>query len=168
MPEYSYQAPPNNMVRVVQNIIEGYSMGAVRALSQDPPQNSLDARRSGVRRPVRVVYELHERRRGPGRQRMFIASVTDTNTTGLRGPALSPDDLHERAYLQLRPEENWAAWEAMGYTKVGEDSLGSRGQGKAAFLYHSAHPTELRGADGRPLFRMMILYDTLLPDGTYR
>lgn len=165
--EFTYQAPPNNMVRVVQNIIEGYSMGPLRALAQDPSQNSFDARRPGARGPVRVVYELHERR-GPGRRRIHILTITDSNTTGLRGPALSPDDLHERAYLQLRPEENWAAWEAMGYTKVGEDSLGSRGQGKAAFLYHSAHPTELRGPDGRPLQRMIILYDTLLPDRTYR
>ena len=85
---------------------------------------------------------------------------------------LSHEQLEERAqstgYLQLQPEENWAAWEAMGYTKVGEDSLGSRGQGKAAFLYHSRHESGLRGPGGSPLERMVILYDTLLDDGAYR
>jgi hypothetical protein len=167
----SFRATPRNMVQEVTNIVEGYRMGPLRALAQDPPQNSYDARRSGVRGPVEVAYRLYERQ-FPSGDTMHLLTVTDRNTTGLRGPALTPEQLFERAqetgYLQLGAEENWAAWEAMGYTKLGEDQLGSRGQGKAAFLFHSSHPTGLVGAGGQPLERMIIFYDTLLPDGTYR
>ena len=53
---------------------------------------------------------------------------------------------------------------AWGYTKEDEDALGSRGQGKAAFLYHSHLPPSASFCQDR----MMILYDTLLADGTYR
>jgi hypothetical protein len=159
-------APPRNMVQDVENIIEGYSMGTVRALAQDPVQNSIDARRPGAD-IVRVEYRLVQRPL-PGGEQMMLLTVTDSGTVGLRGPALSSEDLHNRAQLQLRPDENWAAWEAMGYTKIGEDALGSRGQGKAAFLYHSRHESDLTGFDGRPIDRMVILYDSLLEDGTYR
>lgn len=134
-------------------------------------QNAYDARTAGATGPVKVDYRLHRRRTSSGRH-IHLLTVTDRNTTGLRGPALSVEDLNRRGEetgaLQLRPDENWAAWEAMGYTKVGEDSLGSRGQGKAAFLYHSRHRSDVRVADGTPLERMIILYDSLLPDGTYR
>lgn len=159
-----FHTPPVNMVQAVRNIIEGYSMGAMRALGQDPPQNSYDAAAGG---PVVVDYRLHRRTLQSGEE-IHILTVTDRNTTGLRGPAISLEDLHERAHFQLAPDENWAAWEAMGYTKVGEHSLGSRGQGKAAFLYHSRHDTEVTGPDGRPLERMVMAYDSLLADGTYR
>ena len=146
-------------------------MGSLRALAQDPVQNSYDAWHPGRVGPVSVEYQLH-RRTVEDKQQVHLLTITDWNTTGLRGPALSQDDLHRRAqdtgYLQLEPHENWAAWEAMGYTKVGEDFLGSRGQGKASCLYHSRHPTGLRGPDGRMLERMLILYDTFLEDGTYR
>lgn len=166
MTDSSFMPTPANMVREVYNIVEGYQCGANRALAQDPPQNSLDAH---VRRPVAMRYVLHRRR--VNGDPMVMLSITDENTTGLRGPALSQADLEERAertgYLELARDENWAAWEAMGYTKEGEDDLGSRGQGKAAFLFHSAHPSGYTAA-GRPLERMIILYDTLLEDGTYR
>lgn len=167
----TYVAPPRNMVQEIRNIVEAYRMGPLRALAQDPVQNAVDARRSDADGPVKVEYRLYERQLDGGAS-MYILTVTDSNTTGLLGPALSPDDLHARAeetgYLQLRPDENWAAWEAMGYTKIGEDALGSRGQGKAAFLYHSCHQTGIRGPSGRPLERMIILYDSLTPDGIYR
>ena len=166
-----YTTPPRNMVQEVRNIVEGYDMGPLRALAQDPVQNAYDARRPGADGPVRIEYQLHERSQHSGMP-MFLLSVKDSNTTGLLGPALSPEDLHRRAQetgsLQLLPEENWAAWEAMGYTKVGEDALGSRGQGKASFLYHSCHPSGLRGPDGHELKRMIILYDSLTPDNVYR
>ena len=55
----------------------------------------------------------------------------------------------------------------MDYTKEGEENLGSRGQGKAAFLYHFARAAGMV-AGGRSLDRMLIIYDTLLDDGTYR
>jgi hypothetical protein len=159
------------MVQVVNNIIQGYSMGPLRALAQDPVQNALDARRAGSHGSVRVEYRLLRRRLESGNT-MHLLTVTDQNTTGLRGPVLSEQTLQERAattgYLQLMPDENWAAWEAMGYTKTGEDALGSRGQGKACFLFHSRQPASVRGPDGNQLERMMIIYDTLLEDGTYR
>lgn len=157
---------PSNMVQEVNNIIEGYRAGPNRALAQDPPQNSLDA---ATGKPVRSDYRLHER--SMNGTRMTVLTVTDSNTTGLQGPALSTYDLASRAeetgYLELSPGENWAAFEAMGYTKEGEQNLGSRGQGKAAFLYHSAHPSGF-SAGGRSLDQMAIMYDTLLDDGAYR
>jgi hypothetical protein len=159
-------APPRNMVQEVRNIIEGYSMGAVRALAQEPVQNAIDARRAGAS-IVRVEYRLIRQELEDGRE-VNLLTVTDSGTTGLRGPVLAPDDLFARETVGLLPEENWAAWEAMGYTKIGEDALGSRGQGKAAFLYHSRHESDLTMQDGRPLERMIIFYDTLLEDGTYR
>lgn len=166
-----YMAPPRNMIQDVRNIVEGYRMGPIRALSQDPVQNALDARRLGADGPVKVEYRLYERQFDGGAS-MCILTVTDSNTTGLLGPALSVDDIHARAEqtgcLQLSPDENWAAWEAMGYTKIGEDSLGSRGQGKAAFLYHSRHQTGIMGPGGHPIERMIILYDSLTPDRLYR
>jgi hypothetical protein len=166
-----YTTPPRNMVQDVRNIVEAYDMGSLRALAQDPVQNAYDARRPGVHGPVRIEYQLHERSQQSAMP-MFLLTVKDSNTTGLLGSALSPEDLHRRAEetgsLQLLPEENWAAWEAMGYTKIGEDALGSRGQGKASFLYHSCHPSGLRGPDGHELERMIILYDSLTPDNVYR
>jgi len=159
------------MVQEIHNIVEGYKMGPLRALAQDPVQNSHDARMPGVSGPVLINYDVFTRQLQSG-ETMHLLTVTDRNTTGLAGPVLSQEDLHRRAeatgYLQLEPNENWAAWEAMGYTKIGEDALGSRGQGKASFLYHSRHASGLRGPTGSSLERMIIIYDTLLSDGTYR
>ena len=170
-PPRGFMSPPSNMVQVVNNIIQGYSMGPLRALAQDPIQNALDARRVGSSGPVQVEYRIFKRRLGSG-SITHLLTVTDQNTTGLRGPVLSDQVLQERAartgYLQIEPAENWAAWEAMGYTKTGEDSLGSRGQGKACFLFHSRQPAGVMGPDGNQLERMMIMYDTLLEDNTYR
>ena len=65
----------------------------------------------------------------------------------------------------LEPGENWAAFEGQGFTKKDQsNALGSRGQGKAAFLYHST-PVD---PDGKQLNRHLMLYDTLLEDGEYR
>lgn len=166
-----YRPTPRNMVQEVRNIVEGYRMGPLRALAQDPVQNSYDAKRPGISGPVLVDYCVSSRKLESG-EPMYLLTVTDRNTTGLAGPVISPEDLQQRAestgYLQLLPNENWAAWEAMGYTKIEEDALGSRGQGKASFLYHSRDVTGLRGPGGHYLERMIILYDTLLVDGTYR
>ncbi len=165
-----FQPPPRNMVQEVRNIIEGYKMGSLRALAQDPVQNSLDAY-SGAGDPVRVEFRLEERTL-PSGEDMFLLTVTDNGTTGLRGSPLSLADLQERAaltgFLELSQDENWAAWEAMFYTKTGEDKLGSRGQGKAAFLYHSRRALGIKGPGGIELEGMVMLYDTLLEDGTYR
>ena len=146
-----------NMVQAVTNIVEGYRMGSIRALAQEPVQNALDAVRDGHKR-VEVEYRLLRRGNVAGNP-CYLLTVTDSGTTGLRGPMVSTTELEAR-HFKLKPEENWAAFEAQGYTKENEDALGSRGQGKAAFLYHSHVPGESR--------RMLMLYDTLLEDGEYR
>ncbi len=87
--------------------------------------------------------------------------MTDSGTHGLRGPVLPQEQLQQRGY-ELDDEENWAAFEGQGFTKSDGAALGSRGQGKSAFLYHSNPPGAVRGR------RMMMLYDTLLEKGEYR
>lgn len=157
------RAADDNVADVI-NTIESYSCGSIRALAQDPPQNALDARLNGQQ--VHVVYELMQRYLSDGKK-MMILTITDSGTTGLQGPTLNYEDLVEReremGRLELKPGEDWAAWEANRYTKTGQEKLGSRGQGKSAYLYHSKHPVSLDGAD-----QMIILYDTLLPEGEYR
>ena len=147
-----------NMVTIVSNIIQGYRMGPVRALAQEPIQNSKDAARG----QVHIEYRLHKRRSADGSDN-YMLTITDCHTSGLDGPVLSHEDIERRGNI-LGRGHNWSAFEGMGYTKEDEDALGSRGQGKAAFLYHSRLPQ----ADSSRQDRMMILYDTLLRDGTYR
>ncbi len=144
------------MVNVVLGIIDGYRMGSLRALAQEPVQNAKDAGNQG--KSVDVEYRLLSRQARDGSP-CHLLTVTDSGTTGLQGPILNEQDLEERNYI-LRADENWAAFEGQGFTKENEDALGSRGQGKAAFLYHSQLPGEQR--------RMAMLYDTLLPDDEYR
>ena len=147
-----------NMVTLVQNIIQGYRMGSIRALAQEPVQNSKDAARG----QVQVEYRLHKRSSADGTE-WHMLTVTDCNTSGLDGPVLSFEDIQKRGNL-LGRDDNWAAFEGMGYTKEDESALGSRGQGKAAFLYHSRMPQTASYRQDR----MMILYDSLLADGGYR
>lgn len=137
----------SNMPALVRNIIEGYGMGPMRALAQEPVQNSKDAARGHAH----VEYRLHQRHAADGTN-VYMLTVTDRNTTGLRGPILTSENIQARGVLV--EGEDWAAFEGMGYTKPDDTALGSRGQGKAAFLYHSD--------------QMMMLYDTLLDSGDYR
>ncbi len=147
----------SHMVQEVTNNIDGYKMGSMRALAQEPVQNALDAKRAGQGR-VTVEYRLLQRQTSANESCYFLV-VTDSGTTGLRGPIVDEAALHARNY-KLKPDENWAAFEARGFTKENEDALGSRGQGKNAFLYHSHVPGSMR--------RMVMLYDTLLEEGRYR
>ncbi|MCY4145997.1 MAG: hypothetical protein OXE95_06570 [Chloroflexi bacterium] len=146
-----------NMVQAISNIINGYKMGAMRALAQEPVQNALDAKRKGTPKVV-VEYRLLWRSMATG-EPCYMLTVTDSGTVGLRGDMVTTEELERRDH-KLLPEENWAAFEAQGYTKESEDALGSRGQGKAAFLYHSHVPGPTR--------RMLMLYDTLLESDEYR
>ena len=149
-----------NMVRTVQNAIEGYDMGAIRALAQEPVQNAKDAKQS---QKVKVEYRLHQRHsKGGGAYHML--TVTDSGTSGLIGPTLTKAQREVRGE-ELEDGENWAAFEGQGFTKKDrQDSLGSRGQGKSAFLYHSRpHEFSLNGRE-----RYLMLYDTLLGSGEYR
>ena len=148
-----------NMVTVVRNIVEGYGMGPIRALAQEPVQNSKDAAPRGN---AHVEYRLHKQP-SPERPNVYMLTVTDSNTSGLRGPVRSLEDIGQGK--ALGEGENWAAFEGMGYTKKkSDDALGFRGQGKAAYLYHSSLPPMAPSGEDR----MMILYDTLLPGGEYR
>ena len=152
-----------NMVRVVQNAIESYGMGPIRALAQEPVQNSKDAKNQSR---VRVGYRLLSRRSQDGNL-YYLLTVTDEGTTGLQGPILSKEERQEREALNdglLGHGENWAAFEGQGYTRKDLDTLGSRGQGKSAFLYHS-RPVDVAG---NHLDRYLMLYDTLLESGEYR
>ena len=153
--EFSHTA--TNMVNHVKGIINSYAMGDIRALAQEPVQNSKDAKRGDPS----VEFKLYERE-NPGGQPTWMLSVTDWNTSGLQGPILTLEEID--ALGKLERNWNWAAFEGMHYTKENEDALGSRGQGKAAFLYHSKLPP----LGTPPRDRMMILYDTLLPNGEYR
>ena len=71
-----------NMVTIVRNIIQGYRMGPIRALAQEPVQNSKDAA-SGR---VQVEYRLHRRNSADGAD-SYMLTVTDCNTSGLDGPS---------------------------------------------------------------------------------
>ena len=154
-----YVATPTNMVAQVASIIEGYGMGALRALAQEPVQNSKDEK---SKRQVRVEYRLHHRRSGDGGE-YHLMTVTDSGTGGLKGAVLTQEELEARGH-QLKDGENWAAFEGQGFTEKTGGEGGSRGQGKSALLYHS-DPEALLG-DGRE--RCLMLYDTLLENGEYR
>lgn len=160
----------DNSIQDVVNTIDNYQYGSIRALAQDPPQNSFDARHKGQQ--VRVSYQLLLRAEANGNT-VRLLTITDTGTTGLDGPMLSETELDKRTQtegrLVINQGENWAAFEAMRYTKTGEDKLGSRGQGKYAYLFHSAHLPPGAGSDLPISARwMVILYDTMLTGGEYR
>ena len=165
MTERTARRAADNNVEDVVNTIESYSCGPIRALAQDPPQNALDARRNRGE-IVHVIYKLFERSVSDG-EKMNILTITDSGTTGLDGPILTSAHLEEREQrkgrLEIGQEENWAAFEANRYKKTGQDKLGSRGQGKYAYMYHSKHQTSQGSAE-----QMIILYDTLLETGEYR
>lgn len=148
-----------DMVQVVRNAIEGYNMGSIRALAQEPVQNALDAGAGGR---VYVDYRL-VRRSASRHGHIHLLTVTDSGTTGLKGPILSSSERQARGDI-LGEGENWAAFEGQGFTRKDDDALGSRGQGKSAFLYHSRPPAPGPAAADR----MLICYDTLLQDGQYR
>ena len=158
MSESQLVGTKNHMVQDVLNIIDGYGMGAMRALAQEPVQNSKDAYRSSL---VKVEYRLM-RRETIDQQDCYMLSITDSGTKGLSGPCVLTDAEMEERGDQIHDEEHWLAFEAQGFTKHSKDAHGSRGQGKAAFLYYSNVPGDHR--------RMLMLYDTKLPglDGEYR
>ena len=154
-----YVATPTNMVAQVASIIEGYSMGPLRALAQEPVQNSKDEKK---KKQVRVEYRLHRRQSEDGRA-YHLLTVSDSGTGGLKGPVLTQDELEARGH-QLEDGENWAAFEGQGFTEKTGGEGGSRGQGKSALLYHSDPQALLK--DRRE--RCLMLYDTLLENGKYR
>jgi len=149
------------MVQIVNNTINGYRMGSIRALAQEPVQNAKDAVRGG---PVSVEYRLYPRPI-PDIAYGYMLTITDSGTSGLAGRIPAPAEL-KIASGQIKQGDDWAAFEGHGYTKVDQDALGSRGQGKSAFLYHSQPDRSKELNDMQR--RMVILYDTLLADGEYR
>jgi hypothetical protein len=147
------------MVNQVRSIIEGYGMGPMRALAQEPVQNAKDEKKG---KTVRVEYRLHRREAPDGRE-CHLLTITDSGTGGLKGLVLDQEQLQERGYA-LEDGENWAAFEGQGFTEKSGGDLGCRGQGKSAALYHSNPQKHM--SDGRD--RLLMIYDTLLEDGGYR
>lgn len=154
-----FKPTATNMVNQVRSIIEGYGMGPMRALAQEPVQNAKDEKKE---KTVRVEYRLHRRKAPDGRE-YHLLTIADSGTGGLKGPVLDQEQLQERGYI-LQDGENWAAFEGQGFTEKSGGDLGCRGQGKSAALYHSNPGNHMR--DGRDL--LLVIYDTLLEDGEYR
>src|SRR3954452_5897890 len=90
----SPRPPADNNVQDVLTVIDGYQSGPIRALAQDPPQNSADARVNGGG-SVHVEYRTHRRLDTAGRP-VNLLTITDTGTTGLDGPVLTQDELRRR------------------------------------------------------------------------
>ena len=154
-----FKPTATNMVNQVRNIIEGYGMGPVRALAQEPVQNAKDEKKV---KTVHVEYKLHRRETPDGKEYRLL-TITDSGTGGLKGPVLDEEQLQKRGYI-LHDGENWAAFEGQGFTEKSGGDLGCRGQGKSAALYHS-DPGKFMN-DGRD--RLLVIYDTRLEDGEYR
>ncbi len=159
-PSQGYQPTSTNMVQIIDNVIKGYKMGSLRALAQEPVQNSKDASLDG--QTVKVEYRLHRRTLADGTQTHML-TITDSGTKGLGGDFITQDEIDRRGGT-LPIGADWAAFEGQGYTKTDQDALGSRGQGKSAFLFHSEPPNP----SDHERRRMVIIYDTLLPDNQYR
>ena len=156
---HNYSSTSTNMVQLIESTINGYKMGSIRALAQEPVQNSKDAK---LGQRVDVQYRLYKNGNGP---LDYVLTVTDRGTKGLGGEILKESQIASRGGV-LNEGEDWAAFEGHGYTKTNQDALGSRGQGKSAFLYHSkAFGTTVAQSDVR---KMVMLYDTLLPNNEYR
>ena len=79
MAERAARAAADNNVQDVISAIDNYTCGTIRALAQDPPQNSLDARKDG--QAVHVAYQVLLRRAESGDQ-LRIMTITDQGTTG--------------------------------------------------------------------------------------
>ena len=154
-----FKPTATNMVNQVRSIIEGYGMGPMRALAQEPVQNAKDEKKV---KTARVEYRLY-RREAPDGKEYLLLTITDSGTGGLKGPVLDEEQLQKRGYI-LQDGENWAAFEGQGFTEKSGGDLGCRGQGKSAALYHS-DPGEFM-SDGRD--RLLVIYDTCLENGEYR
>jgi hypothetical protein len=77
------------MINLIENIIQGYGMGPIRALAQEPPQNAKDAHKQKL---VRIKYRLIKQELKDG-EICYLLTVTDSGTTGLQGPVLSQEDI---------------------------------------------------------------------------
>ena len=106
-----FKPTATNMVNQVRSIIEGYGMGPMRALAQEPVQNAKDEKNS---KTVRVEYRLH-RRQAPDGKDYHLLTITDSGTGGLKGLVLGQEQLQARGYV-LEDGENWAAFEGQGFT----------------------------------------------------
>ena len=140
-----------NMLKQLKSVIEGYSdhKNIDAGLIQEAVQNSKDAPNDGV---PEITFKLESFLQG---DRLIII---DENTTGLSGKRSSEEELTELMQDSVDLASNWDAF--FGYsesTKSGDNSAGSRGQGKAALLYHSLF--EINGKE-----KMMVIVDTLTED----
>ncbi len=139
------------MLNQLKSVIEGYSdhKNIDAGLIQEAVQNSKDAPKGGV---PQITFKLEKFMDG---DRLII---TDENTTGLSGKKSSDEELSELMQDQIDVASNWDAFFSYSEsTKSGDNSAGSRGQGKAALLYHSLFEIEDRE-------KMMLIVDTLTED----
>ena len=81
-----YITTPTNMVGQIRSIIEGYAMGNLRALAQEPVQNSKDEKTDPR---VQVEYQLHRRQTAEGRE-YYLLTITDSGTGGTQGTSPYP------------------------------------------------------------------------------
>lgn len=83
MADRTARAAADNNVQDVISAIDNYTCGPIRALAQDPPQNSVDARRDGQK--VYVAYHVLRRNLDNGDE-MVIMTITDRGTNRVGRP----------------------------------------------------------------------------------
>ena len=151
MSENNYSSPPINLLKQLKSVIEGYSdhKDIDAALIQESIQNSKDQPKGGI---PEITFKLEKFLDG---DRLVI---TDENTTGLSGKRSSEEEAISQVLEQIDSSSNWDAFFAYSEsTKTGDNTAGSRGQGKAALLYHSLVKLENKE-------KMMLIVDTLTTD----
>ena len=157
MSRKGYRSPEGIGTGMVESVIESYGTdGAIRALAQEPVQNAKDAGELG--KVVQVEYRLI--RRFHNGIPCYLLTVTDRGTSGLCGRLRIPREELRRMSEDEKHQQKWVYFERVFDSNKRKLDIGSRGQGKSVFLHHSHIPGNER--------RMMMLYDTLLPNGEYR
>jgi len=134
---------------LIKEILDGYEQHVTlpHAVQKDAIQNGWDARVNNKGKDWKFVFELIET------DDVTFLTMTDQGTTGLTGRVLQVKEM----LADLPNEERWGRFENLAFQRkqsLGRTSLGSRGRGKFVFVGTSED--------------MIILYDSLRDDGTYR
>ena len=150
--------PPEISAKGLLDAFAGsYADGEIRALAQEPVQNSKDARYGNE--VVQVEYKLLRRLTDHGKP-LFMLTVTDRGTTGLCGETNPARDALRNASEEELQELKWYHFERYFDSNKNSRSVGSRGWGKSIFLHSSRFPGHRRSA--------VMLYDTLIRNDEYR
>ena len=156
MARKGYRPPGIGGTGLLEAFADSYNDGAIRALAQEPVQNSFDARH--LQQTVHVDYRLMPRMNAVG-ERFYVLTVTDHGTTGLCGEINPTGGDLTRATEAERQELKWYHFERWFDSNKGRKQIGSRGWGTSIFLHCSRLPGKQRS---------MMLYDTRLNGGEYR